>query len=182
MARVTPDGGYLVFMSREPLTGYDNIDVNTGGADTEVFVYDESTGHLTCVSCNPSGERPVGSSEVTKPPNPSYIPRYISDDGQRVFFDSSDALLPAATNGKQNVYEYESGAVYLISSGTSEDISTFADASPDGDDLFFTTRAQLVPEDGNSNSHLYDARVGGGFPPPSRSRRRSARAKAAGAR
>jgi hypothetical protein len=162
-ARVTPDGEHLVFMSQEPLTGYDNIDADTGKADTEVFVYD-ATGGLSCASCNPSGERPVGPSKVPTGQNRNYIPRYISDDGQRVFFDSSDALVPQASNGKQNVYEYENGTVYLLSAGTSEDISTFSDASPDGDDAFFATRAHLVPEDENANAHLYDARVDGGFP------------------
>ncbi len=163
-ARVTPDGEHLAFMSREPLTGYDNIDVNTGAADTEVFVYDASTGGLSCASCNPSGERPIGSSSVPTGKFSQYVPRYISDNGRRVFFDSSDALVPAATNGRQNVYEYENGAIYLISAGTSEDISAFADASPNGNDLFFTTRAQLVPEVNNTNAHMYDARVDGGFP------------------
>jgi hypothetical protein len=162
-ARVTPDGGYLAFMSHASLTGYDNIDANTGVADTEVFVYDARAESLSCASCNPSGARPIGPAEVPTGLNPDYIPRYISEDGQRVFFDSSDAL-PGATNGMQNVYEYENGAVNLISSGTSDDNSTFADASADGDDVFFTTRAQLVPEDQDESSNMYDARVDGGFP------------------
>jgi hypothetical protein len=93
-----------------------------------------------------------------------HLPRYLSEDGQRVFFDSSDALLPAASNGKQNVFEYENGAIHLISSGSSDEDSTLADASANGDDVFFTTRAQLVPEDQDENSDMYDARVDGGFP------------------
>ena len=35
-----------------------------------------------------------------------YQPRYLSDSG-RVFFDSSDVLVPQATNGLMDVYEYE---------------------------------------------------------------------------
>ncbi len=163
-ARVTPDGEHLAFISHAPLTGYDNIDANTGVADTEVFVYDARTDSLSCASCNPSGERPIGPSEVPTGLGPDYIPRYISDDGQRVFFNSSDALSPGATNGMQNVYEYENGAVNLISSGASDDISTFADAGADGDNVFFTTRARLVPEDQDESSNMYDARVDGGFP------------------
>jgi Tol biopolymer transport system component len=165
-ARVTSEGEYLAFMSDAPLTGYDNLDANTGTADTEVFVYDAGTGELSCASCNPSGARPVGSAWVPTAGSTGYLPRYISEDGQRVFFNSSDALLPAASNGLQNVYEYEHGNVYLISSGTSNDLSTFADASASGDDVFFTTRSQLVSEDKDESSDMYDARVGGGFPAP----------------
>jgi hypothetical protein len=165
-ALVTPDGEHLAFLSQASLTGYDNTDVNTGSADNEVFLYDAGSEHLSCASCNPSGAQPVGPASVPQGQNTGHIPHFISDDGRRVFFDSKDVLLPADTNGQQNVYEYEEGAVHLISSGAGEEISTFADASANGDDVFFTTREQLVPEDTDNSSDMYDARVGGGFPVP----------------
>ncbi len=63
-ARVSPDGRYLAFMSRERLTGYDNEDQTskTPGerVDEEVFLYDAAGETLTCASCDPSGERPEG--------------------------------------------------------------------------------------------------------------------------
>ena len=63
-ARVSPDGRYLAFMSRERLTGYDNEDQTskTPGEriDEEVFLYDAASETLTCASCEPSGERPEG--------------------------------------------------------------------------------------------------------------------------
>ena len=40
----------------------------------------------------------------------AYQPRYLSNSG-RLFFDSPDALVPAATNGKEDVYEYEPDGV-----------------------------------------------------------------------
>jgi hypothetical protein len=163
-ARVTPNGEYVVFMSTESLTGYGNVDAITGNRDTEVFVYDDEDGQLSCASCNPSNEPPIGPSSIPGGLNPSYAPRVISDDGSEVFFDSSDTLLPGDTSGQQNVYEYENGNVYLISSGSSDDISAFTDASENGENVFFTTRAQLVPQDVDENAALYDARVGGGFP------------------
>jgi hypothetical protein len=163
-ARVTGDGDQLAFVSQAQLTGYDNSDLNSGDPDAEVFLYDAVAETLRCVSCNPSGERPIGPASVPTAQQTGHQPRYLSEDGQRVFFDSKDALLPAASNGKQNVYEYENGAIHLISSGTSDEDSTLVDASADGDDVFFTTRAQLVPEDQDENSDMYDARVDGGFP------------------
>ncbi|HEV7586233.1 MAG TPA: hypothetical protein VGO14_10695 [Solirubrobacteraceae bacterium] len=62
-ARVAPHGRYLAFMSNRRLTGYDNTDVNEvegRHADEEVFLYDASSGRITCVSCNPTGARPNG--------------------------------------------------------------------------------------------------------------------------
>jgi DNA-binding beta-propeller fold protein YncE len=63
-ARVSPNGEYLAFMSQRSLTGYDNEDVSSEHPgerlDQEVYLYDARTGGLTCVSCDPTGARPVG--------------------------------------------------------------------------------------------------------------------------
>jgi DNA-binding beta-propeller fold protein YncE len=59
-SEVSPSGRYLAFMSDRPLTGYDNVDALSGQRDEEVFVYDAAGGGLACVSCDPSGARPVG--------------------------------------------------------------------------------------------------------------------------
>ena len=60
---VSPDGRYLAFMSQQSLTGYDNQSTH-GAPAQEVFLYDSSTGRLTCASCNPNGQsewkRPEG--------------------------------------------------------------------------------------------------------------------------
>jgi hypothetical protein len=106
----------------------------------------------------------------------SYFPRALSDDGSRLFFNSFDALLPQDTNDQQDVYEWEQqgtgtcdeagGCLSLISSGKSPEISEFVDASPSGRDVFFTTSSSLDPQDPGLID-IYDAREGGGFPPPS---------------
>ncbi len=89
-------------------------------------------------------------------------PRWLSEDG-RVFFDSLNATLPGDTSGSQQVYEYEAGDVYLISSGMSPEASYFDDASASGGDVFFTTYSQLVGQDTDELTDLYDARVDGGI-------------------
>jgi hypothetical protein len=106
-----------------------------------------------------------------------YQSRYLSDDG-RVFFDSSDALVPGDVNGKedvyewevdglgQNVYEYRGGQVYLISTGKSYRNSYLIGSSENGSDVFFTTAEQLVPQDTDTQRDVWDARVDGGFPAP----------------
>lgn len=174
-ARISPDGDQLVFVSVAPLTGYDNRDAVSGALRTQVFRYDATAAPadaLLCVSCNPSGARPVGASTIqgatdqtTNNPTGS-LPRNLSDDGSRVFFDSADRLLPAAVNGRSNVYLWQDGALQLISSGSGPDDAYFGDASASGDDVFFTTVEPLVPLVRDEKVALWDARVGGGFPLP----------------
>jgi hypothetical protein len=193
-ARVSADGGVLAFVSQASLTGYDNTVASgtscgfgsqgekLGVACPEVFLYDAGTARVSCASCNPSGARPLGASSlppwnnpyavglgVVEAPGVTYQSRFLSGDGSRLFFDTFDALTPRDVNGRQDVYVYEGGRVYPISSGTGSDDSTFVDASVDGSDVFFMTRSQLVSQDQDQNVDLYDARVNGGFPgvPPS---------------
>lgn len=95
--------------------------------------------------------------------------RYLADNG-RLFFDSPDELVPAATNHKENVYEYEpagvgsctgqpDGCIDLLSSGTSLHESAFLEATPSGNDVFFLTAAPLLPQDIDTAFDIYDARV-----------------------
>jgi WD40-like Beta Propeller Repeat len=187
-ARVSPDGTHLVFMSERSLTEYDNTVQNGVSCGQglfgnplpaqceEVFVYDAETNRLNCASCNPSGARPIGPSGIPGGTEFShhrtlYQSRLLSEDGSRVFFDSDDALVPEDINGGEDVYEYENGHVYLLSSGRGAPAS-FVDASADGDDVFFDTRAQLVGQDTDQLVDLYDARAphlpgeAVGFPTP----------------
>jgi hypothetical protein len=56
---------------------------------------------------------------------------------------------------------YRDGRPSLISGGTLPAESRFADVTPDGSDVFFTTDDQLSGRDRDTNVDLYDARVGG---------------------
>lgn len=179
-ATITSDGRHVAFLSTRSLTGYDNTNptacppqtdeegnvVDPAGRCTEVYLYDAGTDHLSCASCNPSGALPIGPSAIPTWENQSYDPRSLSEDGSRLFFESSDALVPRDTNGSQDVYEYENGSPHLISTGTGNGDAEFFDASADGSDVFFTTKQSLVPADTDTHADLYDARVGGGFPAP----------------
>lgn len=129
---------------------------------------------------------------------PSAYPteRWVSTDGQYVFFQSSDALTPQALNNKvigyttltkqaveeglspeaeyaSNIYEYHDGVVSLISDG--RDISAEGEVHSNvaligtdasGEDVFFTTADALVEQDTDDNTDVYDARINGGFPAP----------------
>jgi hypothetical protein len=171
-ARVSADGTHLAFLSSAELTGYDSE------GKSEAFLYSATANALTCASCNPSGERPLGPSSIPGAvANGSafraYKPRALSTNGTRLFFDSSDALVLQDTDNEPDVYQWEaqgvgncakaSGCVNLISSGRASEGAGFLDASADGNDAFFLTNGSLVPSDLGSVD-VYDARVGGGFP------------------
>jgi hypothetical protein len=165
-ARVTPDGAHLIFESTVDLTGYQS----DGQKEiSEIYMYDSGSGELSCVSCNPSGAPTAGGVELRVSYSNSYMLRDVSGNGDRVFFDSEEALVPRDTNGHVDVYEWEhegvgscrreKGCLYLLSDGTSADTSFFLDASENGNDVFISTRAQLVPLDQNEVFDAYDVRV-----------------------
>ena len=143
---------------------------------TEVYRYDSSDNSLMCVSCVPGGVTPAASATLgAADGGGSYAPEGrsapISEDGSRVFFQSPDPLVPEAppaptgtVSPPNNVYEWENGHVYLISTASGAG-SVLDGATPTGNDVFFTTHAQLVPGDTGDTREVYDARVGGGgFP------------------
>ncbi len=93
--------------------------------------------------------------------------RHVLTDAGQVFFETNEALVPSDTNGVRDVYEYEGGGAYLISSGTSSFETTLEDVSESGDDVFFRSNQQLVPQDNQPGQLVtYDARVNGGFAEP----------------
>ena len=188
-ARASASGEQLAFLSARGLTGYDNLQAapgdcspTFGGRCREAYLYDYGANSLRCASCNPSGERPAGEASLPASKTSLAQPRYLSDDGARLFFESADALSPRDTNEKSDVYEYErpgtggcteagyayspeaAACVYPISSGQSADASYLLDASSNGRDVFLGTREALYPGDEDELFDVYDARAGGGFP------------------
>ncbi len=143
-AEVTPDGHSIVFMAFEGLADHRSEGVG------EVYVYESETNRLTCASCNRNGE-PLQANVLSEagyggflPPSWSatFIPQWMSSDGSRVFFDSSQPLVPQDTNGTLDVYEWERdgsgscheviGCVYLLSGGVSSSASNLAGESSVG--------------------------------------------------
>lgn len=175
-ARVSPDGRFLAFNSHKRLTGYDNTVAASGEPSFEIFRYDAATSELSCASCDPQGTPPTAvetfeqpSISASLPPGenwlkvPTISTGQLSDDG-RVFFSTTDSLLPADVNGNHfDVYEYDGSRLRLLSAGTGNDDSIFKNASLDGANVFFTTADALVSSDTDEAISLYDARVGGGF-------------------
>jgi hypothetical protein len=161
-ARVSPNGRFVLLTSRVPLTPYEN------NGHSELYRYDADTADLDCISCNPSGAPATGDaliahSTLFTPVVPEFLTRPLSESGA-VFFDSNEALVPADSNGESDAYEWEDGQLSLLTSGQSSSGSYFADATPDGSNVFLITRQQLVEKDVDANTDMYDARVDGGTP------------------
>jgi hypothetical protein len=164
-SRSTPDGQVLVFESHADLTEYE------AAGYTEVYRYDAGDGSLACVSCSPTdapaeSDAELGPFNVVESPISSLNPLVnVTDDGNEVFFESSDRLLPGDLNAARDVYGWREGRIALISSGKGLANSMLFAMTPDGRNVFFTTTDALVPEDEEGGiSSLYDARVEGGFP------------------
>jgi hypothetical protein len=93
----------------------------------------------------------------------------LTDDGSRVFFSTLDALVPEDVNEGPDIYEWHDGTVKLITSGTPR-YPGLSGPSPvgvtaAGRDFFFLDAAKLTQQARDSALKLYDARIGGGFPP-----------------
>lgn len=185
-ARSTPDGSVFVFESAAPIAGFNNggshLNLSRNGPyrNQEIYRYDVSAGSLSCVSCAPVGIVPSGNayfshivaSSETSAAISLMKDQGMSQDGSRVFFDTPDPLVPQDTNTEpsqqteegeveygRDVYEWENGRVYLISSGTSDRDSYVGDESASGNDVFFSTAQGLLPGDTDEGYDLYDARV-----------------------
>ena len=117
-----------------------------------------------------------------------------SADGDYVFFDTPAALVASDVDGEvepegvgaehasgeysvsSDVYEWRrdgvdgcahpQGCLALITSGRGGLLNIFLGASESGRDVFFYTNSQLLQQDNDTAGDIYDARIGGGFPPP----------------
>jgi hypothetical protein len=105
-------------------------------------------------------------------------------DGEYVLFTTREKLTGDDVNENHDVYLWHcsspcpnparEGTVGMISGGrdpegvdlTSSGLTGSPGMSATGSDVFFTTRTQLVGQDQDELTHLYDARIDGGFPRP----------------
>ncbi len=200
----TPNGQFLVFVGGpgEPVevAGPHGPEPEPRGAGhNELYRYDAATGNVMCVSCG-EGIAPAEGEVLenegtgaleTEDETPPFI--RMSEDGQRVFFQTTAQLVPQDTNSPKvtgastggvpgmDVYEWEedgteeapgvvcgvaNGCTHLLSTGEDVGKATFLGASENGDNVFFATEGQLLPQVDGEFPNIYDARVDGGFPPP----------------
>jgi hypothetical protein len=137
------NGAHAFFTTAESLVGSDT--------DGRVDIYDRSGTTTTLVSTSATAG------------NSSFFDAAFdtnSADGSRVFFQTDEALVPADTDGRQDIYERFGGITTLISYGTSPSSALdnfFAGASTDGTRVFFRTNDRLLAGDTDSTQDVYSA-------------------------
>jgi hypothetical protein len=188
-AQATPNGEFLVFLSSADLTAEDKsavpqlfeydvrgesltrVSIGQGGpssGNVDTFQESPRIPEQRFNGGDPPNTLPATTSGGLAATTDSGLA--VSEDGSEVFFASAATLAPQAKGGATNVYEYREGDIYMVSGGN--DASSFGESptvglfgiAPGGRDVFFTTASQLVPQGGETQMALYDARDEGGFP------------------
>jgi hypothetical protein len=131
--------------------------------EEELFRYDERDGSVECISCRRSG--------LTEGRTSSF---HMSADGSTAAFVTTEALVGLDVNRDLDIYEWRNGVIRLISDGVSNfptgpsDSPEVQAVNADGRDVLFSlVDPGLTGFEQDGFANLYDARIGGGFEPPS---------------
>jgi hypothetical protein len=132
-ANATPDGTFVFFFSTAPLLDEAIVDAGRG----DLYRLNTRTGELVLVT-GPGDHR--SGEDVFFDAN---------EAGDRVYFNSSRKLVPAAAEGANNLYEWHDGQVHLIySAGTYGDgFGVAVHVSPSGRFAAFETGAPVTGYD-----------------------------------
>lgn len=190
VARVSPNGEYLLFATTLPQTPegfsapYDNEDAkHAGRLDPMLYEYKftEGPSKLRCVSCEPNGAKPEMETPFSAkgPFSEVYggvLPNNVLDNGQ-VYFTNYAPLVTGATPDR-HAYEYQppgyesvdgttceaaKGCISRLEPGTNPAFPTYIEGvSEDGENVYLTTVEPLAAQDHDGLRDLYDVRVGGG--------------------
>jgi hypothetical protein len=181
-SEVSEDGNVLVFedsnaqSSKYPPLTSDRLaeSCRSGEFDgncSELYRYEDAAESLECISCRPDA---VTQDAFTVPY--SFKTFGISADGSTIAFLTRERLLSEDVNDWYDIYEWRGGALGLISDGKTHYPLGLGGASPmirgldrSGDNIFFSlVDPGLTGYEQDELANLYDARLGGGFPPPQR--------------
>jgi virginiamycin B lyase len=127
-ARVSPDGGILVFRSSRQLTDYKVQGPRCGATKTgtrmpgpclEFYRFDFADKHIACLTCDPRGTTPEGTvrlwsltqSNIAAPPPARLLGRNLSREGDRFFFETPEALVAQDTNGEDGCPDWGASGV-----------------------------------------------------------------------
>jgi hypothetical protein len=141
-AAASGDGARVTFVTTEKLVPGDDDGAND--------VYQVSSGSPTLVSAGTEA-KPASFAAA-------------SDDGTRVFYTTSERVLPGSdSNNGTDVYMWQGGAPQLITSGSCC-ASNFDEITADGSYVFFTTVEKLVAGDDDQSADVYRRPAAGGSP------------------
>ncbi len=173
---ISPDGSVFVFRSAD--SELNSIDGQQNGDTFQFYRYDDNNRSLVCASCPPDGSVPRADAESAGADDEYYLGvngSALDRDGDFVFGtptplvpeDQNTAAAGQIPSHGADIYEWRDGRLSLITDGKTESkgktAPQFAGMSPSGRDVFFTQAAALTPDAIDTSTHLYDARIGGGF-------------------
>lgn len=172
-------GDVLVFQTSAALTATD-----TDGSFLDTYRYDGSSisPKLVCVSCKPGGSDGEAIATGERGPAPAQLERagtafaednrWVSEDGKTILIRTDQALVPSDINGTRNDYLWQEGKLTMLpgTDGPASVLSALGVYAPvlshDGKLVAFNAFSKLLPSDVDTNSDVYVARPGGGFPFP----------------
>ena len=154
-AGISPDGGHFFLRTREGLVPEDDDQGTCPHPLGCMDIYEYHPAGPVFVSAAADGSGGAGADVVF---------RAVSDDGQRVFFDTKKQLSPDDTDGHTDIYEHSGGTTKLISTsataGNAPTPAVFSDVTADGSRVFFWTTEALVPADTNGVADTYERSAG----------------------
>lgn len=144
LAGASGDAREIFFLSPDRLVPADR--------DDEGDLYESSNGRLSLVA--------TGSGEAGGADDASF--RYVTPDGDSVFFQTVKRLVAADTDSAIDVYERSPQGLALVSTGPGggSEPARFQAATPDGSRVLFATTGALTSDDGDAAVDLYE-RAGG---------------------
>ena len=166
-AELSSDGNELVFTAQ---AGRDLTADEVSGNPVELYRYEDREGSLECISCRHDA---LTTQAFANGVGTGGGGMRMSSDGATVAFGTAEALVGRDVNRGLDVYEWRNGARQLITDGVTEFGTEFAQPHVRGMDaaganVFFTvTQPGLTGFEQDGLANLYDARIGGGFVPPS---------------
>jgi hypothetical protein len=173
-----------------------------GDALEQVYRYSAAEDVVQCISCaSPFDPEPrlLSTFMPERGPNGSRLAPLASpasENGDFIFFDTPNALVPQDVNGEisphsnhvgeenfstwfspsSDVYEWRregidgcglvQGCLALITNGIDGTENVLLGVGRSGRDVFIGTHSQLVATDTDHLGDIYDARIDGGFPAP----------------
>jgi hypothetical protein len=148
----SPDASHLLFITYERLTPDDT--------DEELDLYEWAGGTVRRVTTGSSGGNAAGQHIYCHPTLYDYCGslRYVSEDGARVVFETTEKLVAADTDDLIDVYQRAGGVTTLLSParpgrqpvyGETDHDVFFVDASLDGSIAYLQSEEQLTADDTN---------------------------------
>jgi hypothetical protein len=148
VVRISADGSRLIFTAGPCSSG---SGANAGVAIPARELYERIEGSRTVqLSLRSPGDCASSACQTSSPSNVSLIKS--SNDGSRVFFETAQQLTDQATQGSNNIYEYDFDApaganLTTVSAGDTSGLGPGLQGvmavSPDGSHLYFVARGVL---------------------------------------